>query len=410
MKFSAFGKHVLAAALAAGGGLNAAQAAEGQLADAIGLTKPLLDMRLRYEYVDQAPLTHEANAVTLRTRAGFETGKAWGTSLLAEIEWVAPLTSGGYNSTINGKTQYPTVADPKALGINRLYLTNITLLPATAITLGRQRINLEDQRFVGNVGWRQNEQTYDSLRIVSRPATGFTVDVAYVNQINRVFGNFSPQGKWTGDSYLLNAAYQFGLGKLTAFGYLLDFEQPAAIRDASQTYGMRFAGGAPVGTARINYAASYAVQRDNALNPLNYKAHYYLAEGSVVYMQYTLGAGYEVLSGNGVKGFTTPLATLHKFNGWADKFLATPPNGLTDLYVTAAYNRPNVGPFATIGAQIAYHSYDSDRLSLDYGDEINAQLQAKWDRYMFTLKFADYDAHAFATDTQKLWFQVEFAL
>ena len=94
----------------------------------------------------------------------------------------------------------------------------------------------------------------------------------------------------------------------------------------------------------------------------------------------------------------------------ADKFLATPPNGLTDLYVTAGYARPNVGPFAMIGAQIAYHTYDSDRLSLDYGNEINAQLQAKWDRYMFTLKYADYDADAFATDTQKLWLQVEFAL
>ena len=70
-----------------------------------------------------------------------------------------PLKS-DYNSTTNGKTTYPAVADPETYEINRLQLTN-TRIPMTTVTLGRQRIVLDDQRFVGNVGWRQNEQTFD---------------------------------------------------------------------------------------------------------------------------------------------------------------------------------------------------------------------------------------------------------
>ncbi len=248
------------------------------------------------------------------------------------------------------------------------------------------------------------------MRVVAKPTIGLTLDATYLNRVNRVFGNNSPQGKYTGDSFLLNTAYQHALGKLTAFAYLLDFKQASAVRDSSQTYGVRIAGGTPLGATKLAYATSYATQKNYGTNPLNFKAHYYLAELIATYTQYNAGVGYEVLSGDGVKGFTTPLATLHKFNGWADKFLTTPPNGLTDLYFTAGYTRPNVGPFASVGATLAYHLYDSDRLSLDYGDEINAQLQARWNRYMFTLKYADYHAQTFATDTKKLWLQVEFAL
>ena len=380
--------------------------AENELKDAISLMKPLLDMRLRYENVDQTPFAADANAVSLRTRAGFETGKAWGTSLLVEGEWVLPII-GRYNSTINGKTRYPTVVDPEAVGINRLQLTNISL-PSTAITLGRQRINLDDQRFVGNVGWRQNEQTFDALRVVNKSIDAFTVDATYFNRVNRIFGNYSPQGHFKGDNFLVNTSYQFGLGKLTGFAYLLQFDPAAGRNDSSQTYGLRFAGTKEYAGVKWAYATSYAKQRDYRNNPLNYAADFYMAELIGTYQQFSAGAGYEVMSGNGVKGFTTPLATLHKFDGWADKFLTTPVNGVNDLYFNAGYAERNVGPFSTVSTQIIYHRFTSDRLSLHYGNEINWQLQAKWQKYTFTVKLADYDADRFATDTRKVWAQVEY--
>src|SRR4051812_7204245 len=169
---------------------------------AIRESKPIIDLRLRSESVDQAGMAEDADALTLRARLGFETGKAYDTSLLAEGDFLTPFDS-HYNSTVNGKTAYPIVADAETYEINRLQLTN-TSFADTAITLGRQRINLDDQRFVGNVGWRQNEQTYDGLRVVNKSVKNLTVDVTYLDQVNRVFGKDSPVGRYHGDNYLAN--------------------------------------------------------------------------------------------------------------------------------------------------------------------------------------------------------------
>jgi hypothetical protein len=117
-------------------------------------------------------------------------------------------------------TAYPVVADPEAYEFNRVQLTN-TSIPGTTLTLGRQRIGLDDQRFIGGSAWRQNEQTFDAFRIVNKSITNLTLDAAYLNQVNRVYGPDSPQGRYEGDSVLLNAGYQTKVGKITAFGYLL---------------------------------------------------------------------------------------------------------------------------------------------------------------------------------------------
>lgn len=400
---------ILACGPAIAGGL-------GPIGGAFSEAKPIIDARLRFENVDQDPVVREAEALTLRTRLGFETGKAWETALLVEGEFVWPLRS-DYNSTTNGNTTFPVVADPESYEVNRLQLAN-TLLPQTTVTMGRQRINLDDQRFVGNVGFRQNEQTYDSLRIVNKTVRNLTLDSAYVRQVNRVFGKESRQGRYNGDSYLANVAYQFPIGKLTAFGYLLQFEpipgasaaiSNTAVRDSTKTLGWRFAGERPLSKVKLGYAVSYATQTEYADNPLNLDNDYYLAEIIATYRQYYAGIGTEVLEGNGVKGFSTPLATLHKFQGWADKFLTTPADGIDDRYVNAGLTLKGVGPLDTLSAQASYHQYQSERVSLDYGDELNLQLQVKYRRFLGTLKYADYDAHRLLTDTTKFWIQLEYA-
>jgi hypothetical protein len=380
------------------------------LHDAVAETKPILDMRLRFEGVDQDPMTNEADAVTWRTRLGFETGKAWNTALLVEGDLVWPLKT-DYNSTTNGHTAYPVVADPESYEVNRLQLTN-TSIPMTTLTAGRQRIILDDHRFVGDVGWRQNDQTYDSVRIVNKSLANATFDLAYVSQVNRVFSKESPQGRYEGDSVLANVSYQFPIGKLTGFGYWLEFDPiatvPAAVQDSSETFGLRFAGEKPLSRLKLAYVASYATQSEYADNPLTFDLDYYLAEITGSLQQYSLGIGVEALEGDGVKGFTTPLATLHRFQGWADKFLTTPVNGVEDRYVNAGLTFKNVGPFTTLSALASYHLYDAERASLDYGSESNAQLQAKWRRFTGLVKYARYDADELFTDTAKLWMQVEY--
>jgi hypothetical protein len=398
----------LGAASAGAGGLE-------PLFGAVGETRVMADARLRFESVDQEPFAEDATAVTLRARLGFETGKAWGTALLAEGDAIWPLVT-DYNSTTNGKATYPVVADPEAYELNRLQLTNTSIVDTT-ITLGRQRISLDDTRFVGNVGWRQNEQTFDALRLVNKHLPNTTIDLSYVNRVNRIYGPEAKAGanagRFTGDTFLANLAYQFPLGKLTGFAYLIEFEQlPLPVRDTTQTYGLRFQGEKPLAKIKLGYIASWATQKDRGANPLDFGNDYYLAELTGTFRQYSLGAGYELLQGDGVKGFSTPLATLHRFEGWADKFLTTPVNGIQDKYLNFGYLRKGVGPLETVNLSVSWHDYDSDRLSIDYGHELDVQLQGKYRRFSGSLKYASYEAAASTPlavrDTSKLWAQLDF--
>lgn len=380
------------------------------LNDAITGSKVILDTRLRYESVEQpttAVRTHEtAEAATIRIRVGFETAKAWNTSLLAEGEFVRELVD-HYNSTANRKTQYPIIGDPRVSEINRLQLTN-TSLNGTTITLGRQRLLLDDQRFVGNVGWRQNEQTFDALRVVNTSVRNLTLDATYANSVRRVFGENSVAQLPTfeGDVVLANASYQLPIGKATVFGYLLDFDNSAA--NSSATYGVRFAGKKEIGQGALGYIASYATQSDYADNPADYDEDYYLAELTATFASVSANVGLEHLSGNGMNAFSTPLATLHKFQGWADVFLTTPANGLEDRYVGVGYTS-RFASFDAFAVQTTYHDFRSTRGSTDLGSEIDLQLSAKIRRFTALLKYADYQGPTSAQDVKKWWAEVAFA-
>jgi hypothetical protein len=244
------------------------------------------------------------------------------------------------------------------------------------------------------------------VRVVNKTVPNLTVDLSYVEQVNRVFGKESPVGRYDGSNYLANVAYQLPIGKLTGFAYLLDFEQ--APRDSTETFGLRFTGERPVKKVKVAWVTSFARQQERANNPLSFEADYYTVELTGTFRQYSVGAGYEMMEGNGVKGFTTPLATMHKFDGWADKFLATPPNGLERRYMTLGYLKKGVGALDTFSATVVYHDFRSDRLNLDYGSEIDVQLSAKWHRFSGLLKYASYDASTFATDTSKYWAEISY--
>ncbi len=156
--------------------------------------------------------------------------------------------------------------------MNRLQLTN-TRLPGTTLILGRQRIALDDQRFVGNVGWRQNEQTFDAVRVVSKSVPTLTVDATYLNQVNRVFGPDSPQGRWHGDGWLGNVAWQLPIISLTTFAYVLDFEPLTRFPGLS---GAQAAALNPerVSTAKVNVQLQAKVKRfTGVIKYAAYEAH-----------------------------------------------------------------------------------------------------------------------------------------
>lgn len=368
---------------------------------------PLLDVRLRYEGVEEAGRPADAHALTLRLRSGLETGPWASTRLLIESEWVEALVD-RYDDGIPPPEGRPVVLDPEAVEINRLHLTS-TLIPKTTVLLGRQRINHDDHRFVGAVPWRQNEQTFDALRVTVTPLDGLVLDASHVVQVNRVVGPASPVGRIEGQSELLHASYRAPFGTLAAFGYLLDLDELPA--DSSATFGARFAGRWPVGSMEVSATLSYATQSDAYDNPLSYRAPYALVDGAVGWAGLRLGGGYEVLgSSDGVKGFATPLATLHAFQGWADRFLATPKDGVEDLYASLGYTAKRVAGLDAVLVSLVYHDFDAERTSAGLGEELNGLVRVGWQKLALTAKYAQYWARTYALDVRKVWFSVEYAL
>ena len=151
-------------------------------------------------------------------------------------------------------------------------------------------------------------------------------------------------------------------------------------------------GSKEVAGGKFSYVASYAQQTDYESSPFDYSADYYLLEGVFAKKGFSGGVGYEVLGGDDERGFQTPLATLHKFQGWADKFLTTPTAGIEDLYVKAGYSPGDVGPFKGMKFSAIYHDFSAETGSADYGSEINLLATAKWKKLGLTLKYADYNA------------------
>jgi len=392
----------------------------GSLVAALRQTKPLVDIRLRYEEVEQTGLVDNAHAETLRARLGGETGKFLGTSVLAEGEAMIRLDRDYRpDNAVASYTRFPVVADPENYVLNRLSVTN-TSLPQTSLTIGRQRINLDDQRFVGSSNWRQNEVTFDAVRVVNKTIANLSVDLTFLNRVHRVYGVDSPQGTYKGDSYLGNIGYQMPVGKLTAFAYLLNFDAITGLagaldprRSSTSTYGGRFIGSWPVGVVKIGYAASYAWQKSRDDNPLDFSNDYYFGELSFTVKGVKLAGGAEIMQGNGTVGFATPLATLHPFEGWADKFLTTPANGIADTYGSVGWTGSHLMGLDSLAVTAVYHSFEAERVRVGYGSEWDFVLSGKWHHYAVLVKYASYMAAtttpaAIARTTSKFWAQLEY--
>ena len=376
--------------------------------------KPLGEARLRYESVDQDGLASEAEALTLRVRAGVE-AKAGRWSALVEGQGNLAIVD-DYFDGLNGAATRPIVADPENIALTRAQLRYAS--PAFAVTAGRQRIGFDDERFVGSVGFRQNGQSYDAVRAEVTPVKGVKVDLAYAWSVRTIWGIDGAGGRQqavSGDNVFANVAAQTPVGNLSGFAYLVDQDEAAmqGFRMSSQSYGARLDGSQKAGKAKIAYQLSYARQSDWHRNPNDYSADYYLADVSVDFGGPRLGAGYEILGasdGTALTSFQTPLATGFKFQGWADKFLVTPPDGIRDLYASTEWSWKTVGPLKAVTVQAAYHDYRSDRASRSYGDEIDLLASAKLGKVTGSVRYAHYRADSFATDTDKFWLQLDWML
>ncbi|MDF8335467.1 alginate export family protein [Novosphingobium cyanobacteriorum] len=350
--------------------------------------------------------------MTLRLRAGFELKHSSGLSFLAESEGTLGIVN-DYNAfpfTIANsqrRPQFATVADPMNIELNRLQLQYRSA--KATVTVGRQRIALDDQRWIGAAAWRQNEQTFDAVRGEARIGP-LNLDAAYASSQRTVFGiDAGPRQSFDGDFIMLGAGAKAGPVAVKGFAYLLDYDNALFAANSSQTYGVRATATLPVGRiVKANLAGSCARQSDYGGNPASYSADYAALQAALVVKDLTVTGGWELLGSDNGRAVQTPMASLHPFNGWADMFLTTPNTGLKDYYGSLAYRFSGVKALPGLNASLAYHRFDSATGGLHYGDEWDASLGFKLGRATILAKYADYHAEQMATDTRKVWLQVEF--
>jgi hypothetical protein len=355
------------------------------------------DFNLRYENVSQDNPAEDASALTLRTRLGYSTGSVSGFSATVEFEDSrVVLGQGDYTVGPTGYNlgQYSVIADPQHTELDQGFIQykNDTI----TFKLGRQVITMDGHRFVGHVGWRQDRQTFDALSVDYKATKDFAVKYAYVTQRNRIFAEAADLDA---KDHLINLSYTTSVGKLVGYSYLLKVDNDTD--NALDTYGISLTGSTKAGGTKVLYAAEYATQTSESATT-NFDADYLKLEGGAVISGITAKLGYEVLgSDDGAYGFSTPLATLHKFNGWSDQFLGTPSQGLVDTYVSVG------AKLGGGGLTVAYHGFEADEADEtvdDLGSELNVSYVKKFGKnYVAGVKYASYSAGDIKVDADKLW-------
>jgi alginate export protein len=363
-----------------------------------------LSFRLRSEHVDDAGFIGDAAANTLRTRLSWRSGNWENMNLLLEMDSVTYLGDDRFNNTRNSNTRYPVVADPDGVDLNQAALQY--RLDGGSVTVGRQRLQRGNQRFVGSVGWRQNEQTFDAIALNLTPTSTLELDYAWVNDTRRIFGpeNGNPPAALDSDHHLLNARWRVSAElNLDFYSYSLAFSEAPAL--SSATHGLAVTGERELGTdTQVDYRIEYARQSDYRNNPNDYSADYVMVSAGIKISGVRAALSHEILGADSSAGMAvqTPLATLHAFQGWADKFLNTPAFGVRDTAVSLA------GNIAGSNLTLARHDYQADAGSLSLGQEVNIQVAKTFaSRYTLAAKFASYQADRYSTDAQKFWLSAE---
>lgn len=374
---------------------------EGQIKDG----KFGYSFRYRLESVEQDYYIEDALASTLRARLNFKSGEKTGFGFFIEGDGVLEIGADEFNAGAGNtpdRVQYPVVADPEGLDLNQAYIQWRTH-KGTLLRGGRERIIFDNARFVGNVGWRQNEQTYDGVYLQHKKG-GFDWQAAWVGYVNRIFGRDVDAGRQKNNTWLFNGSKSWDRwGKLVAYYYGIENKDAAAF--STTTYGLRYTNKHSSDGLTVSYSLDLANQSDAHNNPVNYSASYYRFDVSVGIKMFTPYLGYEVLGGDANKpgsAFRTPLATLHAFNGWADKFLVTPQAGLNDLFLGVK------GNLAGWNWNVVYHDFTAEDSDLKFGTELDASIGTSFaEHYGVLFKAARFSNGPISPydDTTKLWVQ-----
>ena len=345
------------------------------------------NFRYRVESADAEGGAETALANTLKSRATFQSGSAYGFSVLVEGDNVLNVTE-DFNSTENGNTSYEKIVDPETTQLNQAYM-QYTGFDST-IKAGNQRIVLDNQRHVGGVAFRQDEATFDALSITNKSIDGTTIFAALANNRNSITNTNTEE-----DIALLNVKYAL-TSDISAGAFYYSIADTNGIPGLDfDTFGIRSTGS----IEGISFEAELATQNKNTAAGGDFDSLYYHINAGMKFGSVKATLGYEAFgSDNGEAAFATPLGTNHKFFGWSDAYLTgAGDNGIQDIYASAVTNISGVKLVGQL------HKFDAVEGNADLGTELGFVAATKFSNYGASLKLAQLMDSDTKGDVTKIW-------
>ena len=322
------------------------------LSEAVREGTPILVLRPRFTWVDQAGQPDNTQWGSLRTQLGWKTLEYRGFQLTAEVidttrfdsqNIIQYTNSPGYTNgsaaygspgpTIYapyGPGYYPRVADPQQLDVNRLYLDYVGL-PETRVRAGRQPVRLDNQRFIGDYDFGQMPQLLDGVSVSTEALPRTKLTYGYFWRVRNAYAV-----EWATSINAASVSFEVVPSKLKIAGYGV-FQNQARTGsvtgfadNSNSIVGARVWGtfGFPK-DIDLQYIAEGAQQRNFAGGDARIRADYYRLGAGLEIKQAFVRVDWEKLSSNsGRYGFQTPLGSTQLFTGRVDMFASTPPQGL----------------------------------------------------------------------------------
>lgn len=372
-----------------------------------------LGARPRFGYVD-APTDAKTASILLRLRAESEWTERFST--VVELDYVQLALEDEFTNGVNFNNT-PVIPDVEGFDINQFYL-QFAISNTTDLVVGREVINLGNERFVGSNSFWQNEQSADAIGFNYEFATSSRLMYRYVDNVNRINGDdagtflhpsdpiFEANNGRRPPNFLGDHSHKTHLlfaeiketdhSVFQAYYFDMDIEEARLL--SNQTFGARYEYKARWGRLKTFAHAELAFQKRPELSN----------DGRYRYLNMGLGLGYktrdfilqyEVLGEDNGSSFVTPLASLHDQNGWADKFLATPRGGLRDLSGKLIWR------FSPFKLDLRYHIFSSDVSGDDIGKELDIDLSYKFSQNnSILLRFADFRSDSAAFQSEKRLF------
>lgn len=371
--------------------------------------------RARYAHVDA---DNSGQAASLLLRGSVES--RWSDIVSSTIELDA-IGTGFKNDHSDGErfNDEQLIPDPQGTEINQAFLS--LNLDATNIHLGRQRINFDNQRFIGGNGFWQNEQTFDAVLGKFKLASNSNVTYSYIANANRIYGDDADgknsgseqnyENTWRSAAFLGDHKHRSHLARLewnewdytrvVGYGHRIDNRDMPSV--SNNTLGASYT---------LNYKASlvkYRLQLEAAqqnrfeLNAENLP--YYLVDLGFGINTWELSTRYEILGANNGAAFVTPLGSNHDFEGWADEVGNTPDTGVRNFSLGLLWRA------SPLRVETSYHFFKDDLNGNNIGREFDLDFVYKPARkHSLSLRLANFEPENNSGSIRKVYFDYSFNL